>query len=356
MASADDMRPGTWQVVGHDWAVKYLTNQPTPHHAYLFAGPRHVGKSTLVREFARYLFCTGEVRPCGHCRHCQLMADGMHPDFVIVTPMESDPEKARENQIVKADRDAGKLYARQAEALVTAANLRPMEARYKLFHVQDAERVTGDAFFNKLLKTIEEPPSHVIICISVSDRSEILTTVASRCQSVPLQPVAQSAVQRALVERWGLASDKAQLLSRLANGRLGWAVEESQKKSLWEEREERLQQLWALVRGDFAMRIDVAEQMAKKKDARLFATIETWQGWWRDVLVVQAGAPQGVINIDKQEELFTQAQAVSPNDVQSYLSKIDEVVAALRHTVNARLALDTLLLRMPQIARETGRK
>lgn len=356
MASTDTIRPGAWQVVGHDWAVKYLSNQPAPHHAYLFAGPRHVGKTSLVREFARFLFCAGNERPCGECRHCQLMADGAHPDFMLVAPMESDPDKAREEQIVKSDRDAGKLFVRQAETLVTAASLRPMEARYKVFHVQDAERVTGDAFFNKLLKTIEEPSSHVIICITVSDRSEILPTVASRCQNLGLQPIDRGDVQRALTTRWHVEPEKARLLARLANGRLGWAVEESRKKSLWEERDARLHELWALARGDSATRLEAAEQMAKKKDARLFATIETWQGWWRDVLVVQAGAAQGVINIDKQDELQTQAQSVSPNDVQSYLSKIDEVVAALRHTVNARVALDTLLLRMPQIARATGRK
>lgn len=356
MASADDKRPGAWQVIGHDWAVKYLSNQPTPHHAYLFAGPRHVGKSTLVRDFARFLFCTGETRPCGACRHCQLMAHGTHPDFVVVSPMEGDPEKARDGQMPKVDRDAGKMYVAQAEALVTAASLRPMEARYKLFHVQDAERVAGDAFFNKLLKTIEEPPSHVVICITVSDRSEILSTVASRCQNIGLQPVDRALVQSALTLQWGVDAEKAALLARLANGRLGWAVEESRKKSLWEDRETLLQELWALVRGDAALRLQTSERMAKKKDARLFATLETWQGWWRDVLVVQAGAPQGVLNIDKQEELQMQAQSLSSNDVQSFLRKIDEVVAMLRHTVNARLALDALLLRMPQIARETGRK
>jgi len=356
MASADDKRPVTWQVIGHDWAIQYLSNQPTPHHAYLFAGPRHVGKSTLVRDFARFLFCTGEERPCGSCRHCQLMAHGTHPDFVVASPMESDPEKAREDVVVKPDRDAGRMYVSQAGAIVTTANLRPMEARYKVIHVQDAERAPGDAFFNKLLKTIEEPPSHVVICITVSDRSEILSTVASRCQNINLQPVERGAVQRALVQQWGVEVEKAELLARLANGRLGWAVEESRKKSLWEERENLLQELWALVRGDAALRLQASEQMAKKKDARLFATLEAWQGWWRDVLVVQAGAPHGVINIDKQEELQMQAQSVSANDVQSYLGKIDEVVAALRHTVNARLALDALLLRMPQIARDAGRK
>lgn len=350
MAHADTERPGAWQVIGHDWAVRYLSNQQTPHHAYLFAGPRHVGKSTVVREFACSLFCTGETAPCGQCRHCQLMRDGAHPDYITVAPMESDPEKAREDQVVKSNRDAGKLFVRQAEAIVTAANLRPMEARYKFFHIQDAERVTGDAFFNKLLKTIEEPPSHVILAITVSDRSEILATVASRCQNLSLQPVERGAVRDALVERWQLAPDRAELLARLANGRLGWAVEEAHKASLWEEREARLQELWTLARGDFATRLHASEQMAKKKDARLFATLEMWQGWWRDVLVTQCGVSDGVINIDKQDELQRQAQSVTSADVQTFLGKLDEAVAALRHTVNARLALDALLLQMPRVA------
>lgn len=277
------------------------------------------------------------------------MADGAHPDFIVVAPMESDPEKAREDQLVKVDRDAGKLFVRQAEVLITAANLRPMEARFKLFHIQDAERVTSDAFFNKLLKTIEEPPSHVILCITVSDRSEILGTVASRCHNLALQPVERSIVRDTLVQRAALAPERADLLARLANGRIGWALEQAQKGKLWEDREEQLQQLLSLVHGDGALRLDAAESMAKKKDARLFATLELWQGWWRDVLVLQSGARNSVINIDKLNELQNLAQEVAPGAVQAYLATLGDALAALRHTVNTRLALDMLLQRMPQI-------
>lgn len=349
MATAEITRPGDWNVVGHSWAVEYLSRLDTPHHAWLFSGPRHVGKSTLVREFARALFCTGLDAPCGNCRACQLMADGAHPDFIVVAPMESDPEKAREDQTAKVDRDAGKLFVRQAETLITVANLRPMEARYKLFHIQDAERVTSEAFFNKLLKTIEEPPSHVILCITVSDRREILATVASRCHNVSLQPVERSTVRDTLIARAGLAPDRADLLARLANGRIGWALEQAQKGKLWEDREEQLLQLLTLVRGDGALRLDAAESMAKKKDARLFATLELWQGWWRDVLVLQSGARNSVINIDKLNELQNLAQEVAPAAVQAYLATLSDALAALRHTVNTRLALDMLLQRMPNV-------
>ena len=103
------------------------------------AGPRQVGKSTLVRAFATALFCTGEAKPCGHCRSCTLMAHGSHSDYHTVAPMDGgDPPKI--------DRITGKLYQEQAENLVADAWLRPFEGAHKLFHIQDAQRATTDRF------------------------------------------------------------------------------------------------------------------------------------------------------------------------------------------------------------------
>lgn len=335
-----------WPVYGHKWAVANLARALAaaggPRQAYLFLGPRQVGKSTLVRAFATALFCTGATSPCGTCRNCVLMAHGSHPDFHTISPLDGGNPP-------KVDRTAGKLYQEQAEELAKAAWLRPFEGAYKLFHIQDAQKATSDRFLNLLLKTVEEPPESTIICISAIDRGSVLPTIVSRCQVLELRPLDHATIARALGEGWQVPSEQAELLARLSAGRLGWAVEQAQRPAMWQERETRLEQLWALIRTDRNERLALSEQMASR-NAQLYAMLELWSTWWRDVMLVQAGGGDACCNTDFRMVLEQQAQALSPEQVQQYVHTMRRVEQSLRTNVNARLALDVMLLRLPHLA------
>lgn len=336
----------TWPVYGHKWAVANLARglhaAGGPRQAYLFLGPRQVGKSTLVRAFATALFCTGEEKPCGHCRSCTLMAHGNHPDFHAIAPLDG-------NDPPRVDRIAGKLYQQQAEELVSAAWLRPFEGAHKLFHIQDAQKATSDRFLNLLLKTVEEPPDSTIICITALDRDSVLPTIVSRCQVFDLQPLDHATVAQALVTGWQAPSDQAALLARLSAGRLGWAVEQAQRPAMWQERQVRLEQMWALLRADRNQRLALSEQMAGR-NAQLYAMLELWASWWRDVMLVQAGGGDACCNTDFRAVLEQHAQAFAPVQVMDYIRTMRRVEQSLRTNVNARLALDVMLLRLPHLA------
>jgi DNA polymerase-3 subunit delta' len=344
---------GRWPVAGHDWIVEQLahtladaSSSGGPRHAYLFLGPRQVGKSTLVRAFAAALLCTGGgSRPCGACRSCRLMAAGSHPDFVLVQPLDKPVEKDG-----RPDR-SGKFYVAQADEIVHAAALRPAEGRFKLFHIQDMH-LAADSFANKLLKTLEEPPAHVVLCLSALDRSGLLPTVVSRCQLFDLRPVAPPAIEALLVGQHKAAPEQARLLARLANGRPGWAVDQWAHKDAWQEaRAGQLETLWRLMSADRAERLAHSESLAaNRNNAQLFNMLELWSVWWRDLMLAQAGCPDAVCNVDFQPVLDQQAAAISPRRVQDYLATLKRTEGYLRHTVNARLALDVLLLRLPRLA------
>ena len=335
-----------WPVYGHRWAVRNLARSlesvQGPRQAYLFLGPRQVGKSTLVRAFATALFCTGAEKPCGACRSCTVMAHASHPDFHTIAPLDgSDPPKV--------DRITGKLYQEQAEQLAADAWLRPFEGAHKLFHIQDAQKATTDRFLNLLLKTVEEPPESTIICITALDRESVLPTIVSRCQVFDLQPLDHPTIAQALVEGWHVPYEQAALLARLSAGRLGWAVEQAQRPAIWQERQTRLEQLWALLRADRNERLALSEQMASR-NAQLYALLELWSVWWRDVMLVQAGGADACSNTDFRSELERQAQALAPEQVRDYIRTMRRVEQSLRTNVNARLALDVLLLRLPHLA------
>ena len=181
-----------WPVYGHTWAVNFLqrtlqTVDGRLRHAYLFLGPTQVGKSTLARAFVQALFCEkSSSQPCGECRACRLLLHGNHPDFRIVQPVAKDGS---------VDRIDGTLKVEQAGEIIHEAALRPMEARYKVFFIQDFHNA-NPSFANKLLKTLEEPPDHVLLLLSAHDRESVLPTIVSRCQVLELRPLSVVEVEQ----------------------------------------------------------------------------------------------------------------------------------------------------------------
>ncbi len=128
------------------------------------------------------------------------------------------------------DRFDGELRAEQAVALIRDAMLRPVEGRYRIFLLQDIHTANA-SFANKILKTLEEPPSHTILLLTATDRQSVLPTIVSRCQVLELRPLDRLAVVDALQAGWAVDGEQAALLARLSNGRLGWAVEQSTIRS-----------------------------------------------------------------------------------------------------------------------------
>jgi len=334
-----------WPVVGHQWAVELLfplaqAGSAGPRHAYLLLGPPQIGKSTLAWAFGSALLCTDSgSRPCGHCRSCQLMAKAGHPDVRLVQPTDRDGN---------VDRANGMLRVEAAEAIVHESMLRPLEGKYKYIFIQDAHRA-NDSFANKLLKTLEEPAPHVVLCLTANDRADLLPTIVSRCQTLELRPLATELIARSLEDRGAADPTEARLLARLSNGRFGWALAQLQDEQNRQKREEDLRSLWQLTRASRVERLAFSQSLSgNRENERLFGLLALWTGWWRDVLLAQAGCLDACNNIDHQAEIQQDAQGCTPADVQSFLYTLRRVEGYLRHTVNTTLALDVLLLQLPR--------
>lgn len=346
---------GVWPIYGHNTAVHLLQRTiPTPsadnlssstfggpRHAYLFVGVQGIGKSTLAKAYAQALLCTAaEERPCGVCRSCRLIHAGNHPDFRLVAPVDRDGVADRVNGLLRVD---------QAAAIIHDSILSPLEGRYKIFLLQDMQQA-NESFANKLLKTLEEPPAHVILCLTATERTRLLPTIISRCQVVELQPVAPVVIEEALVQRWQVDSRQAQLLARLAGGRLGWAVSQLSNAKHWEERQQQLEELWGLTSANRVQRLAFAEQVAARgSQQQIFRMLELWTTWWRDVLLAQASCIDSCSNIDLREEIVRQAERIPQQAVQKYIQTLKRIEGYLHHTTNTRMALDVLLLQLPHI-------
>lgn len=357
-----------WPIVGHETVVRLLAETLTavdrpspdattptrqvnfgPRHAYLFTGSRHTGKTTIAQNYAKALLCLGNGssdnalgesagKPCNSCRSCRLVDSGNHPDLRMIQPTDKDGT---------ANRSGGILRVEQAGDIIHEAALSPLEGRYKCFIIQDIHTANA-SFANKLLKTLEEPPAHVILLLTALDRSSLLPTIVSRCQLLELRPLRQALISQSLVSQWHVEPQKAELLARLSNGRMGWAIGQIDDEQAWQWRSEQIETLSQLIKSDRVSRLAHVESMASKGNQDdLVHILELWTLWWRDVMLAQSGSLDSCINIDLKNEIEKLAAIVTPAVVQKYLRALQQIENYLRHTTNLRLTLDVLLLQLP---------
>lgn len=332
---------GWRRIVGHEWAVETLqTALGSGHagHAYLITGPSQIGKTTLALTVAQALNCTDDdqdQRPCGRCRSCTLIAAGRHPDVRLVT---GEPS-GRGKSTIKID---------QIRDLQRELNLTATEARHKIAILRQFETANASAA-NAFLKTLEEPPSHVILLLTANDADTLLPTITSRCQILGLRPLPAARVTEALIERWQVEPDQARLLAHLADGRLGWAVKAAQDETLIAERRERLNILERALAETRVGRFAVAATLANTPDS-LPDLLRIWLSWWRDLTLLIYGRQEleTISNLDRETELHLHAQEWTSQQALHSLQQTERAIWQLEHNANTRLVLENLLLVYPR--------
>ncbi len=336
-----------WEIVGHDWAVDYFRRSIAADHiahAYLFAGPAGIGKATLAQRLAQALVCDrGGIDPCLECRACKRVAHGNHPDVRAIslasqaTAQKTDEPRSRELRI-----DTIREWQRDID-------LRPFEARRRIFILDDAEKLTDQAA-NAMLKTLEEPPLYAVLILIAQGPGDLLPTIVSRCRILRLRPIPRSVVAGALRERYTLADDDAALLAAWSSGRLGWAVAAIEDPDMLEQQRSSLDTLTGLRTSSRVARLKWAEDRAREYRTDQESTLGwllLWQTWWRDVLLLATGCGEAITYLDRRQELAQAASAVPLDNIHAFLRHIEQTRAQLADNVNPQLALENLALHVP---------
>ena len=325
-----------WQVVGHERAITLLSNSINTgrlSHAYLFIGPHHVGKMTLAMNMAQALNCIGTEKPCGSCPSCQRIAEGKHADIQIL-----------------GTNGRNEISIDQIRELEHAATLRPFEGQNRVFIIDGVENLSTEAA-NCLLKTLEEPPPYVQIILLSANERMLLPTICSRCHKVEMRPLPIASVEAALIERLGASLEQAKLLSKLSAGCPGWAINAMRDDRILSQRSEQLSSLLQLSRAGQNERLSyaalVANQYSRKKET-VKELLYLWIDWWRDLLLACADCRECIKNVDMEDSLVLEAKSYKLNSIRTFMHLLQHTIESLDHNANPRLALEVLMLNLPQ--------
>ncbi|MFH2205093.1 MAG: DNA polymerase III subunit gamma/tau [Elusimicrobiota bacterium] len=202
-------------IVGQEAVATTLKNaigEEKPAHAYLFFGPRGIGKTTTARVLAKSLNCKKgpTPTPCGECSSCKEIAAGGAIDV-----MEIDAASHTGIDNIR-------------EAIIETVSLAPSRDRFKVFIIDEVHMLSKSSF-NALLKTLEEPPSHVVFILATTELAKIPPTIISRCQRFRFRPLPQDVIAEHLAylakaEKFAAEKDALAILARAADGSMRDAI------------------------------------------------------------------------------------------------------------------------------------
>jgi DNA polymerase III subunit delta' len=327
-----------------------------PAHAYLLHGPAGVGKKQAARAFAAALL--GDERR---------VEAGTHPDLFSLEAL---------GEMIRID---------EIRALHRDLHMRPYEAAHRVYVIADAHLLNEDAA-DALLKDLEEPPPYAVIVLVADELGPLPPTIRSRCQLVPFRRLSEQAVRAFLSERAPeLSETEARSLARVAGGRLDRAA-----RLLDPETRARREELLRVARSPYAepeldpadaaaivlesaalagatakeraeAELEGLELTAREAEQRLrrvqrgaereelLASLEELASWYRDLVVVAAGAEQAVIHADRLAVLREDATAERAPDAEAAAELAREAWRALEEfNLNPALALEALFVRVKQ--------
>ncbi len=324
-------------MIGHQWAVDLLAQHVAmqrERHAYLITGAQGVGRKTLALRFAQALNCPNPPspgQPCLNCSTCKRMGALQHPDLTVL-------EAAHEGEILRID---------QVRELQHNLSLAPYEARYRIALILRFEEANTSTA-NAMLKTLEEPPSQVVVLLTAKSVENLLPTIVSRCEVLRLRPLSAEETSDGLQALKGVPKEQADSLAHISGGRPGYALRLYEQPRLLEQRQGWLEELLRLLASSRGERFAFARESVEHAD-ELRSQLQVWLTFWRDVLITAAGISSSLTNLDHLSRIKQLAGEIGLHNAQFYVNAIEDTMERIDHNVNPRLAMEVLLMDYPRI-------
>lgn len=322
---------GFRDMIGHEQTIEHLQNAIQSNkvsHAYLFQGEPGSGKGMMADAFAMTLQCSENgTDACGHCHSCRQAVGRNHPDIIYVT--HEKPGSIGVDDI--------------RDQLVGDVMIKPYNGKYKIYIVEEAEKMTPQAQ-NALLKTLEEPPAYAVILLLTTNASVLLDTIRSRCVLLNLKPVPDEKVRRYLMEHLEIPDYQAEICVAFAQGSIGKAVTLASSENFNAIKASAMHLMSTVKEKDINDVINTVKEVQQYKvDIRDY--LDILAVWFRDVLYFKATRDvDGVIFKDQLKNIRKSASTSSYEGLEQILNAIQTAKTRLDANVNFDLTMELLFL------------
>lgn len=320
-------------IIGQDHIKEHLKTTLTSgkvSQAYLITGESMQGKEYIARVFAGALVCedpVGGYDPCGKCRSCIQAASQNNPDIITVT--HEKPGTVSVDDVRKQ--------------IVSDAQIKPYQSKWKIYIMNEAEKMTVQAQ-NALLKTLEEPPGYVVIMLLSTSAAALLPTVLSRCVRLDMRPVDDRIVRQYLMGEVKIPDYQADICVAFARGNLGKARSLAASEDFDRIREEAVRVVKYINKMDMSDMIKTLHTLEEYK-LGVNDLLDIMMIWYRDVLLYKATMDAGAVVFRDEEESIKKAAGESSYEgIENILATIEKTKSRLKANVNFELAMELLLL------------
>jgi len=320
------------QVVGHEQIIQHLKTaiaMDKVSHAYILAGEDGSGKNMLADAFAKALQCESRIDnrdDCGVCRSCLQAESGNHPDIIRVT---------HEKASIGVD-----------DVRIQINNdilIKPYSSHYKIYIIDEAERLTEQAQ-NALLKTIESPPPYGIILLLTNNLNSLLPTILSRCVTLKLKAVDKEAIRQFLMLNYKIPDYQAELSAVFAQGNVGKAIKYASSEEFGEMKTEVLHLLKYIDDMELYEIIDGLKRISEQKE-RIDDYLDLIILWYRDILMYKVTKDINLLTYKNESmDISKQASVKSYEGIEQIIAAVEKAKIRLNANVNFDIAIELMLL------------
>lgn len=318
-------------ILGHEQIKEHLQQAirlQKVSHAYILTGEAGMGRKSLANAFALALLCEqGMDEPCMECHSCKQVLSGNHPDLIYVTH-----EKPLSIGV-------GDIRTQINDTVM----VRPYSSDYKIYIVDEAEKMTPQAQ-NALLKTIEEPPAYVVMLLLTTNQEAFLPTILSRCVQLKLKPLKDIVIKNYLLETMEIPEADADIYAAFSRGNLGKAISIAASGDFKEMHKDLMHLLKHIKEMDISELLDYIQKL-KESPMSIYELLDFMQLWYRDVLLYKVTKDINLLIFKNEYKAMNEISKTSAYDgIENILNAIDKAKVRLDANVNLELAIELLLL------------
>lgn len=300
-------------------------------HAYLFVGPKGIGKKTVARDFAGMILCGNShvIGSCMDCKSCRLFFSKSNPDYI------------------ELETEGTSIGVESIRNLQNSIAIRPVYSDKKVYLIPDADRMTIQAQ-NSLLKTLEEPPEYSVLILTTSNANALIDTIRSRASRYDFKKNTTNEIYEYLKNNFTENLEGIDFIASYSNGIIGIAKELAQSGELMALREGVFNIILKLSEPKLIEAFELYTFFNENKD-QIGIIFDIMTLFYRDMIILKnMEHDKLLINSDKKDIILKNALNYSNEKLLKNIDIIEEARSAVKQNVNFQLSVEIMLMRLQE--------